>query len=472
MAGSMRQRGRGCWELRVYLGLDPDTRQRRYATRTVHGTRLAATAALADLVETTAYSRLRVRERSASCWNGGWLLRRPRGRHRRCARPQPDALPSPPAPRPRPGRQADRRRHRRRLCAPVAPRWSDDRPLGPATVHRVHVVLRRALSQAVRWEWIWLNPAALASPPRVEPADIRPPSVEQIRRLLDVVRAEDIDFFTYLHLAVMTGARRSQLLAWSDVDFNHAALGFCRALVDGPTGPVLRPTKNRRTYRVALDPRSVELLLAHRDQAATRTAGVVDGFVFSRDAGRHPWRPNWVTKRFIAYRRRAGLAAFRLHDLRHLMATIMLAAGVPVPVVSERLCHARTSTTVNIYAHAMPGPSGPPSTSCRTPHPRRRPSCRPSRAKRRPRARPVAVDGAGPCRPHAHALSCSRLRATSTGPLGTRLGQRPARIAGRPLPRRDPPRAVLLGGRPDGRADGVPAIASGSHVQHMKQALR
>jgi integrase len=78
--------------------------------------------------------------------------------------------------------------------------------------------------------------------------------------------------------------------------------------------------------------------------------------VFSNDpAGRLPWQPNWVTKRFIAYRRRAGVAHFRLHDLRHFMATTMLAAGVAVPVVSERLCHARTSTTVNIYAHAMPG---------------------------------------------------------------------------------------------------------------------
>jgi integrase len=37
------------------------------------------------------------------------------------------------------------------------------------------------------------------------------------------------------------------------------------------------------------------------------------------------------------------------------MATTMLSAGVPVPVVSERLCHARTSTTVNVYAHAMRG---------------------------------------------------------------------------------------------------------------------
>ena len=101
---------------------------------------------------------------------------------------------------------------------------------------------------------------------------------------------------------------------------------------------------------------SIELLAAHRDRASTRSGGLTDGFVFSTDpAGRRPWRPNWVTKCFITYRRRAGLASFRLHDLRHFMATAMLAAGVPVPVVSERLCHARTSTTVNIYAHAMPG---------------------------------------------------------------------------------------------------------------------
>jgi integrase len=111
--------------------------------------------------------------------------------------------------------------------------------------------------------------------------------------------------------------------------------------------------QDQAPYRVALDPTSVELLVAHRHRA-TDTDGVVDGYLFSRDGGRHPWQPNWVTKRFIAYRRRAGLAAFRLHDLRHFMATTRLAAGVPVPV-SERLCHARTSTTVNIYAHAMPG---------------------------------------------------------------------------------------------------------------------
>jgi integrase len=62
-----------------------------------------------------------------------------------------------------------------------------------------------------------------------------------------------------------------------------------------------------------------------------------------------------VTKRFIARRRAAELERFRLHDLRHFMATEMLAAGIPISTVSQRLNHSRASTTLNVYAHAVPG---------------------------------------------------------------------------------------------------------------------
>lgn len=80
------------------------------------------------------------------------------------------------------------------------------------------------------------------------------------------------------------------------------------------------------------------------------------GFVFSSvPDGSRPWLPNWATKQFIAARRQAGLDHFRLHDLRHFMATQMLAAGVPIATVSQRLSHARASTTLNVYAHAVPG---------------------------------------------------------------------------------------------------------------------
>jgi integrase len=64
--------------------------------------------------------------------------------------------------------------------------------------------------------------------------------------------------------------------------------------------------------------------------------------------------PDRATKQFIAARRAAGLPHFRLHDLRHFMATEMLAAGVPLATVSQRLNHARISTTVNVYTHAIP----------------------------------------------------------------------------------------------------------------------
>jgi integrase len=60
-------------------------------------------------------------------------------------------------------------------------------------------------------------------------------------------------------------------------------------------------------------------------------------------------------KRFIRVRRAAGPSHFRLHDLRHFMAAQMLDASVPIPIVAARLCHARAPTTLNVYAHAVPG---------------------------------------------------------------------------------------------------------------------
>ena len=92
------------------------------------------------------------------------------------------------------------------------------------------------------------------------------------------------------------------------------------------------------------------------DGIAHAPAEVRDRFIFCYDeAGSRPWKPNYVTKRFIQFRKAAGLGHFRLHDLRHFMATQMLDVGVAVPIVAARLAHARASTTLNVYAHAVPG---------------------------------------------------------------------------------------------------------------------
>jgi integrase len=100
--------------------------------------------------------------------------------------------------------------------------------------------------------------------------------------------------------------------------------------------------------------------MAHRSRAKAQAWSIgvelsANAFVFSsRQACAKPWLSNWVTKRFIAARRAAGLPHFRLHlhDLRHFMATKMLAAGVPMATVSQRLSHARASTTFE-YLRAL-----------------------------------------------------------------------------------------------------------------------
>jgi integrase len=363
MSGSLRKRGPDSWELRVYLGVDADTGRERWATKTVHGTRRHATGELAIFVEEAGYARLRAG--TVADLLDRWLAHASPAWSTSTLRQNRSVIEC--HLKPLLGHLAvnklttvdidDMYRHLLRAGG------ADGRPLAPGTVDRVHVVLHRALTQAVRWEWVWLNPASAASPPRVPPAEVRPPSPDQLQRLLARVEECDPDFATYLWLAASTGARRSQLLGlrWMEIDVRHAAIGFARAYVEGPTGPVLRATKSHRTYRVAIDDTTIGRLVEHRRRAEARARAngielVDDAFVFSADGdGSTPWLPNRVTKTFLAYLRRAGVGRFRLHDLRHFMATQMLAHGVAVVTVSQRLGHARASTTLNLYGHCIPG---------------------------------------------------------------------------------------------------------------------
>ena len=48
------------------------------------------------------------------------------------------------------------------------------------------------------------------------------------------------------------------------------------------------------------------------------------------------------------------LEGFRLYDLRHTMATLLLCEGVNPKVVSERLGHANITLTLETYSHVLP----------------------------------------------------------------------------------------------------------------------
>ena len=65
--------------------------------------------------------------------------------------------------------------------------------------------------------------------------------------------------------------------------------------------------------------------------------------------------PDYISRTFRSHTKKANVPPIRLHDLRHTHATLMLAAGVPVKVVSERLGHSTPAFTMAVYQHVLPG---------------------------------------------------------------------------------------------------------------------
>ena len=182
-----------------------------------------------------------------------------------------------------------------------------------------------------------------------------------IQKVLDSLRTSDPVMMLFVRLAATTGARRGEILAlsWADIDFVNRRVRLFHGIVEGAGGPVRQERKTKNANCIDLDEDTIALLLAHHGRcciAADERRLVVDQLpLFGKPSDMiRPWAPNWVTKRFAVALDYAGVAHFRLRDLRHFVATQMLAAGVALPVVSARLGHARVSTTLNVYAASMP----------------------------------------------------------------------------------------------------------------------
>jgi integrase len=163
-------------------------------------------------------------------------------------------------------------------------------------------------------------------------------------------------------LLATTGMRRGEALGlrWSDVDLDAGRLSIVQTITTVRDKMVITPPKTARSRRsVSLDPETVAALREHRrkqNEERLRAGEVWSGegdFVFTDELGR-PVHPSALSRLFTSYVRRADLPAIRLHDLRHTYATVALGAGVHPKIVSERLGHATTAVTLDLYSHVTP----------------------------------------------------------------------------------------------------------------------
>lgn len=228
------------------------------------------------------------------------------------------------------------------------------------TVRMCHKVLRQALNDALRLGLVYRNAAVLVKPPRSRPREIAFYTEEQARTLLSAAAGDRLEALVVLALA--TGMREGELLAltWDDVDLENSSVLVRANLVYTREGTFREEVKSGHSRRrIALPSLAVEALQRHRvHQAEERLrlgpiwqdVNLVFPNMFGRFYNVHNWRSKW----FYRLLRRAGLPRIRPHDLRHTAATLLLARGVPVKVVSEMLGHANVGITLSIYGHVLP----------------------------------------------------------------------------------------------------------------------
>jgi integrase len=257
------------------------------------------------------------------------------------------------------------------------------------TARHARATLRRALADAERDSLVTRNVASLSRPPRVERKAIQVLSADETRQLIDGTK-DDPDGPLFA-LAITTGLRQGELLGlcWTDVDGldgRSPTLTVRHSYAQTATGWALTEAKTARSRRtLELGPTAVRALKRQRTRQKEAKIGAGDLWqdkdqrVFTDSLGR-PLGGAEVTRRFQAALARLKLPKIRFHDIRHGVASMLLAQGVPLKLVSEQLGHSTIAITADTYSHldreqrrasadAIERAIGSPSTKPATPSP-------------------------------------------------------------------------------------------------------
>ena len=235
-------------------------------------------------------------------------------------------------------------------------------PLAPASVISYHRTLSSILGRAVKWGYIQINPADAAEKPSLGPHEAPYLEEADARRLLELLQAEPIRWRAIITFDLLSGLRRQEFLGlrWQDVDLDQHTITIKQTSNYLPgKGVYVSTTKTASSARpLLISTAAVMMLLEYQRWQDEQRAQLgdawedQDGRVFTTDTGA-PIFPDSVTQWFSKFIARSGMPKVTVHSLRHTYASLMIADGVPLVVVSKQLGHAQTSTTANIYAHAI-----------------------------------------------------------------------------------------------------------------------
>lgn len=222
--------------------------------------------------------------------------------------------------------------------------------ISPKTVKNEHGVLSTILNHAVKRGWANTNPARGIELPDIPPAE---PLVLTREQYTAIHAHMDPAYQPLVEFLAVTGARwgEATALQWRDITTGTPPrLSIRRAWKKGKAGGwrVEGLPKTVSSYRSFTVPQKLV------DKFGPRRTP--NSLVFPNKAGTAITHSNFHQRKWVRACEAAGVTDPRptIHDLRHYFASILLAAGVPIHVVAERLGHDDIRTTVKIYAFLTP----------------------------------------------------------------------------------------------------------------------
>lgn len=285
----------------------------------------------------------------------------------------------------------EKERSRRKL--PLGEKES--KPLSEDGLYKVHVKLRQILSQASSDDLIPANPCDKVKFPKPSQRNERKSlTLEDARRFREqLLRNFELDGdpkLIALLIIIGTGCRRGEALglSWRDVDFENGTISLINQYAKDKD--LRNPKMDSRGRVVGMDFSLAGALIAWEgiqqeglQQVNRRRANrgeqplvhdgdtpVVTGKYGQRvdpdvlgkffrnycvDNGWGKFTKDVVTKEYggRTFTRGKGYEGLTMHELRHTVASLLIAEGLDVKTVQHQLGHKSAQTTLNAYVHAF-----------------------------------------------------------------------------------------------------------------------
>lgn len=247
-----------------------------------------------------------------------------------------------------------------------------DLGLSSTTTLNCHLVIHKSLKTAMKWKIINCNIADLVDKPKKAEVEMKVLEIDQVKLLLSALKGSSL--YLIAVLGFITGMRRGELvgLRWKSVNLENGVIYVSEQLQKINGELVYTTPKSKKGKRNVIIPQNIIEILKKEKERQKNIRKILgnsyedNDLIYCKDNGT-PYDPDYITRHFArrmsSLSKKLNIPKIRFHDMRHSHVAILTKEGEKVIVISERLGHAKVSTTQEFYAHILP--SMQQETACR-----------------------------------------------------------------------------------------------------------